>query len=204
MAAEEEQQLQTNGHAKAAEETPNSTQSNELRRKKRNKIVVYVALFIVFQIAVLLFFSLYIMKIRTPKFSVQSAVFDHMVTENASFKITMNAELSVKNANFGPYNYKNSTIYFYYNDVSIGEAFVYQGKAGFKSSKKFNVIVNLSSKVSKLRNDLNSGTLILTSKSKLEGKVKLIFFMKKKKYTKMNCTIIIGLAGKVVRDIQCD
>ncbi|KAH0690192.1 hypothetical protein KY289_017550 [Solanum tuberosum] len=180
MAAEEEQQLQTNGHAKPAEETPNSTQSNELRRQKRNKILV------------------------TPKFSVRSATFDHMVTENASFNITMNAELSVKNANFGPYNYKNSTIYFYYNDVSIGEAFIYQGKAGFKSTKKFNVIVNLSSKESKLRNDLNSGTLILTSKSKLEGKVKLIFFMKKKKSTEMNCTIIIGLAGKVVQDIQCD
>lgn len=141
------------------------------------------------------------MKIRTPKFSVRSATFDNLVTENASFNITMNAELSVKNANFGPYNYKNSTIYFYYNDVSIGEAFVSQGKAGFKSTKKFNVIVNLSSKESK---HLNSGTLILTSKSKLEGKVKLIFIMKKKKSTEMNCTIIIGLAGKVVRDIECE
>ncbi|TMW83329.1 hypothetical protein EJD97_002073 [Solanum chilense] len=204
MAAEEEQQLQTNGHAKPIEETPNSTQSNELRRRKRNKFIVYVALFIVFQISVLLFFSLYIMKVRTPKFSVRFATFDYTATENASFNITMNAELSVKNDNFGPYNYKNSTIYFYYNDVSIGEAFIYKDKAGFKSTKKFNVIVNFSSKESKLRNDFNSGTLILTSKSKLEGKVKLIFFMKKKKSTEMNCSIIIGLAGKAVRDIRCD
>lgn len=59
MAVEEEQQLQTNGHAKPDEESPNSTQSNELRRKKRNKFLVYVALFTVFQIAVILFFSLY-------------------------------------------------------------------------------------------------------------------------------------------------
>uniref|UniRef100_A0A3Q7FG95 Late embryogenesis abundant protein LEA-2 subgroup domain-containing protein n=1 Tax=Solanum lycopersicum TaxID=4081 RepID=A0A3Q7FG95_SOLLC len=204
MAAEVEQQLQTNGHAKPTEETLNSTQSNELRRRKRNKFIVYVALFIVFQIAVLLFFSLYIMKIRTPEFSVRFATFDYTAAENASFNITMNAELSVKNDNFGPYNYKNSTIYFYYNDVSIGEAFIYQGKAGFKSTKKFNVIVNFSSKESKLRNDFNSGTLILTSKSKLEGKVKLIFFMKKKKSTEMNCSIIIGSDGKVVRDIRCD
>lgn len=204
MAAEEEQQLQTNGHTKPAEESPNSTQSKELRRQKRNKFLVYVALFIVFQTAIILFFSLYIMKVRTPKFSVRSATLDNLVTDNASFNMTVNAELSVKNANFGPYNYKNSTIYFYYNDVSIGEAFVSQGKAGFKSTKKFNVIVNVSSKELKLRNDINSGTLILTSKSNLEGKVKLIFVMKKKKSTEMNCTIIIGLAGKVVRDIECD
>ncbi|MCD7462457.1 hypothetical protein HAX54_048566 [Datura stramonium] len=211
MAAEEEQQLQTNGHAKPAEEPSNSTQSKELRGKKRKKFLAYAALFTLFQIAVILFSSLYIMKVRTPKFRMHSAKFDHLVTknaENASFNITMNAELGVKNANFGPYNYRNSTIYFYYNSMSIGEALFSQGKAGFKSSKTFNVIVNLLSKDvlpkdSKLRNDLNSGTLILTSKSKLEGKVNLMFVIKKKKSTEMDCTISIGLTGKVVRDIKC-
>ncbi|KAM3381910.1 hypothetical protein CQW23_07688 [Capsicum baccatum] len=210
MSEEEEQQLQTNnGHAKQAEESANPIQSKELRRKK---FLVYVALFTMFQIAVILFFSLYVMKVRTPKFRVLSAKFDHLETRNvgnASFNITMNVELAVKNANFGPYKYKNSTIYFYYNGVSIGEAFISQGKAGFKSSKKFNVIVNLSSndvlaKDLKLRTDLSSGTLILTSKSKLDGKVKLLFVIKKKKSTEMDCTITVGLTGKVVRDIECN
>ncbi|PHT87400.1 hypothetical protein T459_09506 [Capsicum annuum] len=186
MSEEEEQQLQTNnGHAKQAGESANPIQSKELRRKK----------FLV-----------------TPKFRVLSTKFDHLETRNvgnASFNITMNVELAVKNANFGPYKYKNSTIYFYYNGVSIGEAFISQGKAGFKSSKKFNVIVNLSSndmlaKDLKLRTDLSSGTLILTSKSKLDGKVKLLFVIKKKKSTEMDCTITVGLTGKVVRDIECN
>ncbi|XP_059306838.1 uncharacterized protein LOC132058308 [Lycium ferocissimum] len=212
MAAEGEQQLQTNGHAKPAEESTNSIQSKELRRKKRKKFLVYVALFTLFQIAVILFSSFYIMKVRTPIFHVRSATFDHVEyknAENASFDIRMNVELGVKNTNFGPYKYRNSTVYFFYNDVSIGEAFVSQGKAGFKSTKKCNLLVNLSSKDvlpkdSQLRNDLSSGTLILTSKSKLEGKVELIFVIKKKKSTEMNCTITIGLADKVVQDIDCD
>ncbi|KAK4363014.1 hypothetical protein RND71_018255 [Anisodus tanguticus] len=212
MAAEGEQQLHTNGHAKHAEESPNSIQSKELGIKKRKKFLVYVVLFTLFQIAVILFSSLYIMKVRTPKFRVQSATFENIVSknaENASFNITINVILSVKNTNFGPYKYRNSSVYIYYNGVSIGEAFVSQGKAGFKSTKKFNVIVNISSKDmlrkdSQLRNDLNSGTLILTSKSKLEGKVELMFVFKKKKSTEMDCTITIGLADKVIRDIVCD
>ncbi|CAN4085831.1 unnamed protein product [Withania somnifera] len=208
MAAEEEEQVQTNGHAKPTEESANSIQSKELRQKIRKKFLAYVALFILFQIAIILFSSLYIMKVRTPKFRVLSARFETKYAENASFNITMNTELGVKNTNFGPYKYKNSSVCFYYNGVSIGGAFVSQGKAGFKSNKKFNVIVNLSSKDvlakdSKLRNDLSSGTLILTSKSKLEGKVKLLFLIKKKKSTHMDCTITIGLVHKVVRHIEC-
>ncbi|XP_075106951.1 late embryogenesis abundant protein At1g64065-like [Nicotiana tabacum] len=210
MAVEGEHQLQTNGHAKQAEESANSVQSKELRKKKRKKFLIFVALSTLFQIAVTLFSSLYIMKVRTPKFRIRSATFDVLSknAENSSFNITMNAEFGVKNANFGPYKYRDSTIYFFYNGVNIGEAFVSHGKAGFKSTKIFNVLVNLSSKDipkdSKLRNDTNSETLTLTSKSKLEGKVALIFVLKKKKSTEMDCTITVGLADKVIRDIDCD
>ncbi|OIT04046.1 PREDICTED: uncharacterized protein LOC109225120 [Nicotiana attenuata] len=211
MAVEGEQQLQTNGHAKQAEESANSIQSKELRKKKRKKFLIFVALSILFQIAITLFSSLYIMKVRTPKFRIRSVTFDVLSknAENSSFNITMNAEFGVKNTNFGPYKYRDSTVYIFYNGVNIGEAFVSHGKAGFKSTKKFNVVVNLSSKDvltkdSKLRNDLNSETLILTSKSKLEGKVALIFVLKKKKSTEMDCTITVGLADKVIRDIDCN
>ncbi|KAK4350898.1 hypothetical protein RND71_030211 [Anisodus tanguticus] len=136
---------------------------NKAAQKKRKKVLAYAALF-------------------TPKFRVRSATFENMISknaENASFNMTMNTELGVNNANFGPYKYRNSTVYFYFNGVSIGEAFVSQGKTRFKSTKKFNLLVNLSTKDllakdSQLRNDLSSGTLILTSKSKLEGKVELM------------------------------
>nr|XP_016501555.1 PREDICTED: uncharacterized protein LOC107819891 [Nicotiana tabacum] len=133
MAVEGEHQLQVNGHVKQAKESANSIQSKELSKKKRKKFLIFVALSTLFQIAITLFSSLYIMKVRTPKFHVQSATFDVLskTAENSSFNITMNAEFGVKNTNFGPYKYRDNTVYFFYNGAIIGEAFVSHGKASF-------------------------------------------------------------------------
>ncbi|KAL2540212.1 Late [Abeliophyllum distichum] len=126
---------------------------------------------------------------------------------NPSFNIRMNAELGVKNTNFGHYKFRDSTIYFSYNDLIVGEAFVPKARAKARSTKKFNVIVNLSSSNlqnhPQLGNDLNSGVLTLTSKSKLDGKVELIKVLKKKKSTEMDCTLAINLKQKLIGDLNC-
>ncbi|KAL3521579.1 hypothetical protein ACH5RR_019728 [Cinchona calisaya] len=186
-------------------------ESSELRKKKRMKCLAYVAAFAVFQTAIILIFVLTIMKVRTPKFRVRSANVESFEVDraanNPSFNLTMNAELGVKNANFGNYKFQNSTIVFYYGDVSVGEAVIRKTKAGWRSTKKLNVVVNLSSNVvpsnSQLGNDLNSGVLTLHSRSTLNGKVELLFIFKKKKSIKMDCTLTIAVTDKNVRGISC-
>ncbi|KAL3521582.1 hypothetical protein ACH5RR_019731 [Cinchona calisaya] len=188
-----------------------NVESDELRRKKRMKYLAYFAAFVVFQTGIILLFSLTVMKIRTPKFRVRSATFETFeiaTATNPSFNFRMDAELGVKNANFGNYKFQNSSIVFFYGDAPVGEAVVRETKAGWRSTKKLDVVVDLSSNGltnnnSQLANDLNSGVLTLNSRSTLNGKVELMFIFKKKKSTSMDCTITIGLADKVVREIKC-
>ncbi|KAL3521580.1 hypothetical protein ACH5RR_019729 [Cinchona calisaya] len=184
--------------------------SNELRKKKRLKCLAYIAAFVVFQTAIIIIFVLTIMKIRTPKFRVRSANLEPFpvgTPTNTSFNFTMQAELGVKNANFGNYKFQNSTIIFYYGGARVGEAAVRKTKAGWRSTKKLNILADLSSNGlpinSQLGSDLNSGTLTLNSQSTLNGKVELIFIFKKKKSIKMNCTLTINLAERAVRQISC-
>ncbi|KAL3524337.1 hypothetical protein ACH5RR_017171 [Cinchona calisaya] len=186
-------------------------ESSELRKKKRMKCLAYVAAFAVFQTAIILIFVLTIMKVRTPKFRVRSANLESsevVTAANPSFNMSMTAQLGVKNANFGNYKFQGSTVDFLYGNTPVGQAVVPKTKAGWRSTKKLTVVVNLSSNAltagnSQLENDINAGFLTLNSQSTLNGKVELLFIFKKKKSINMDCNLTIGLTDKTVREINC-
>ena len=183
--------------------------SDELQRQKRKKLIMYIVAFIIFQTLVIVVMSFTVMKIRTPKYRIRSAEFQsfNYSASNNSFNMMMNARLRVKNMNFGTFKYDASNIAFYYGDVEVGIAVMPKSKAGWLSSKKFNVLVPLSSSAvqsnSNLGTDLNSGGLPLTVKSKLSGKVRLMFMFKKKKSTKMNCTFGLNLNTRQIENMKC-
>jgi len=197
-----------NGYSRSDEEAA-SEHSKELRRKKCIKYTVYGVAFAIFQTGVILVFVLFVMKVRTPKFRVRSATFEtfDVVASNPSFNLNMNAELSVKNKNFGQYEFENSTIIFLYRGLQVGSALVSKAKVGILSTKKFNVVVDLSStglpSNSMLGSDLNSGFLPLSSQAQLTGKVKLMMVMKKKKATEMNCTMEVNISTKELQNLMC-
>ncbi|KAL7003517.1 hypothetical protein U1Q18_004671 [Sarracenia purpurea var. burkii] len=152
-----------------------------------------------------------IMKVKTPKFRVGSATLDSLAVQQStpSFSLGLNAQLAVKNTNFGPYKFDETIIYFYYKDVQVGSAVVPNSKAGFRSTKNLNVqaaltSTNLTNINSELSGDLNSGTLSLTGKSTLSGKVELMFIMKKKKSVDLSCTLDVNISGKDVQNINCN
>nr|GME00727.1 late embryogenesis abundant protein At1g64065-like [Ipomoea batatas] len=186
--------------------------SQQLRKKKRIKCVLFGTAFAVFQTAIILVFVLLIMKYKAPKFRLRSATFDNFnvvasPSSNASFDARFNAQLGVKNSNFGPYKYRESKVEFFYGDLVVGEAVVPGSKAGLKSTKKVEVAVRVSSEnvtdVKQLGSELSSGMLRLNVRSKLEGKVTLIFVMKKKKTSELDCILTIHLDKKTFQDITC-
>ncbi|TQE03235.1 hypothetical protein C1H46_011136 [Malus baccata] len=79
-------------------------------------------------------------------------------------------------------------------------------KAGMLSTKKIEVEVSLSSRalsISNLGRELSSGVLTLNSVANLTGKVELMFIMKKKKSSTMDCTIAFDLSSKTLKSLQC-
>ncbi|KAK4601457.1 hypothetical protein RGQ29_010852 [Quercus rubra] len=173
----------SNGNPRSDEES-NTLQSKELKRKKRIKLAIYIAAFAVFQTIVILVFALTVMRVRTPKVRLGTDVtFSRLNTGNEtspSFDITFIAQVRVKNTNFGPYKYDNTAAIFTYQDVTVGTVTIPKGKAGLRSTKKVSVT------------------------AKFTGKVELLFVMKKKKATEMNCTMIIYLTSKKLKDLICE
>ncbi|KAG5558695.1 hypothetical protein RHGRI_008601 [Rhododendron griersonianum] len=203
MAEKEQQQAfplaPTNGYARSDAEAA-TTNTEELRRQKRKKYLIYFAAFVIFQTLIIVLFSLTVMKVKTPKFRVRSSssinTFDVPQT-NTSF--TLNAQFGVKNTNFGPYKYDSTTVDFLYNGIQVGSAVIPKSKANFLSTKKINVPVdlNLSGSTS------NSEILTLTSTARLSGKVELMLIMKKKKAVNMNCTMDVNTRTRELLNVTC-
>ncbi|KAI3471180.1 hypothetical protein Pfo_027843 [Paulownia fortunei] len=201
---------QVNPYGRVDEEVAEVAERDE-RRKKRVKCFAYLVAFVVFQTCVFLIFGLTIMKVRTPRFRVRSASFDNFdvatLDTNPSFNIRMVAELGVKNANFGLYRYQNSTIEFFYRETRVGEAFVPRARAKARSTRKFNVIVDLSSAnvpADVLSNEFRTHAVIpLTSQSRLRGKVEIMKIMKKNRSSNMNCTMEINISSRQLGNLSC-
>ncbi|BFG31830.1 hypothetical protein CerSpe_181040 [Prunus speciosa] len=183
--------------------------ADELKRKKKIKLAIYITIFVVFQIIVITTMSLTVMKVKTPRFrlgniNVQSF---ESVQGTPSFDTKFTTQIKIKNsANWGSYKFNAANITFQYQGVTLAVIDVAKGKAGWLSTIKRNAEVSLNSTAltnSNLGSDLSSGVLTLNSVGRLNGKVAIMFIMKKKKATNMNCTIAFDVAAKNLRSLQC-
>ncbi|KAL4273281.1 hypothetical protein GQ457_13G009960 [Hibiscus cannabinus] len=184
--------------------------SKELKRKKRMKLLAYALAFVIFQTVVILVFSLTVMRIKNPKFRVSSITVEGLMAATPNppyFNIKLNAQVAVKNTNFGHFKFENTTIWFDYGGVRFGDAFVAKGRSKARSTKKLDVTVELNSNDvpnnSSLQSEIESGFLTLTCHSKLSGKVQLMKLIKKKKSAEMKCAMLVNLETKAVQDINC-
>ncbi|XP_030538146.1 late embryogenesis abundant protein At1g64065-like [Rhodamnia argentea] len=198
------------GYHRSDQESLHTMEDEEAKRKKRMKWTIGIVAFIIFQVVQALFFVLVIMKFKSPKFGV--AEFDVQsltvgTQASPSFNTSFVTPIRIKNTNWGPFKYDASTVNFTYGGVQVGQAIIPKSKANFKSTKKINVNVTLSSanlpNDSNLGSDLSSGVITLNSQGELKGKVTVMFMFKKRKTSQMNCTMAINTATKAVQSLSC-
>ncbi|XP_052185338.1 late embryogenesis abundant protein At1g64065-like [Diospyros lotus] len=199
-----------NADARNDGEAVTAVSGEESRRKKWITWLLYIIALVIFHIGVIVLFRMTIMKFRTPKFRLRSATFEdfNVQTSNASFDLRMDAGFGVKNTNFGPYKFDETTIFFYYMGVQVGAAAVRRSKSSLSSTKKLNAPVDLISPVSlrnslELASDLSSGILPLTGETKLHGKVTIMFLFKKKKSAQLDCAMEINISTKQLQSVKC-
>ena len=175
--------------------------------RKNTKCIAYVAAFIVFQTIIILVFAPTLLKIKSPKLRFGKVDVESFSNSTSAFTMKLQAQVAVKNTNFGYFKYPNNTIPITYGGVTVGEVVVPKGRARARSTNRFMVTVELSydqlSNNSTLGSDINSGLLPLVSRAKLPGKIHLMKVMKKKKTAEMYCTIKVNLMNRVVQDLKC-
>ncbi|XP_010261403.1 PREDICTED: late embryogenesis abundant protein At1g64065 [Nelumbo nucifera] len=197
------------GPAKSDEESASLRSKEELRHKRNIKCFVYILAFAVFQTIIILVFALTVLKIKTPSVRMTSVTVENLsFSNNASFTMKLIGEVAVKNKNFGHFKFDNSTVTVSYQGTTVGQALVPKARAKARKTTRMNVTMEVNSEQlsgnSNLRNDIDSGTLILDSYAKLSGKVHLMKVMKKRKTAEMNCTITLNFGSKSIQGWNCD
>ncbi|KAI3422677.1 uncharacterized protein J3R85_011753, partial [Psidium guajava] len=189
-------------------------EEEEARRKRRRKWTIGIIAFVVFQVVQALFFVLVILKFRSPKFRIAPPYIQTLTVgtpASPSFDMSLIAPIRIKNTNWGPFKYDATAVYFTYQGVVVGQAFLPKGKANFKSTKKIDVGVSLSLNSANappanpnVGTDLSSGVITLKSQGALRGKVTVMFMFKKKKTSVMDCTITILVSTRQILGLGCD
>ncbi|XP_048131634.1 late embryogenesis abundant protein At1g64065-like [Rhodamnia argentea] len=215
MAEKKQNQYQppeSNGYHWNDQESLHTMEDEEAKRKKKMKWTIGIIAFVIFQVVQALFFVLVIMKFKSPKFRVGDFAVQTLTVgtqASPSFDMSFIAPIRVKNTNWGPFKYDASTVDFTYGGVLVGQVIIPKSKANFKSTKKINANVTLSSATlpsdinSNLGNDLSSGVINLSIQGELKGKITVMFMFKKKKTSLMNCTMVINTSTKAVQSMLC-
>ncbi|BFG31823.1 hypothetical protein CerSpe_180970 [Prunus speciosa] len=178
--------------------------SHELKRKKRIKLAIYIAIFIVFQTIVITIMSLTVLKVKNPRFRLGDINFQSFES-TPSFDLKFATQIRIKNsANWGSYKFKASNVTFQHQGQNLGKIDIEKGKVGWLSTIKRYANVSLNSGAINGSNlELSNGVLTLNSVGRLEGKVAIMFIMKKKKSTNMNCAIAFDVTAKNLKSFEC-
>ncbi|KAL3742995.1 hypothetical protein ACJRO7_018320 [Eucalyptus globulus] len=107
-------------------------------------------------------------------------------------------EVTIKNTNFGGFEYANGTMSLAYNGTVVGDAAIAKGgRAKARDTAKFNMTVDVTSSRLTCCEPWNGHELrVLTLKgdTKVRGKVKLLKVMKRKNSIVMDCALSVNLA----------
>ncbi|KAG6397091.1 hypothetical protein SASPL_143253 [Salvia splendens] len=176
------------------------------------KCLAYVAGFIVFLTAIILVLALtvtVIMKVKSPKLRFNATVVETFSFNNGtatSIDMKLLAQLIIKNTNFGYFKYDKSTLVILHKGVPLGEHVIPQGRTKAKKTQKLEISVDVSTdrgSGSKLRNEINSGILKLSSQAKLNGKVHSMKIIKKKKKSgEMKCDWDVNLGTREIENFE--
>lgn len=199
----------TSCHARREEEAASSEKKTKL--KNRLKYYLFIVALTALETGVILLFALTILKFKTPSFRVRAVAVQALRignTTNPYFSIAFKAEFNVKNRNFGPFSYENTTVYFYYEDVKVGKAFVHKARVDARATRKFYISVKLtSSYVSRSSllfiQDLNSGILPISIQSKLRGRVTVLKLLKNDRAANLNCNMDVVVKKRRLKNLKC-
>ncbi|KAG6606065.1 Late embryogenesis abundant protein, partial [Cucurbita argyrosperma subsp. argyrosperma] len=176
-------------HSQAHHKTPKNEPSN--------KCFIYIFSSFVFLCVALLIFSLIVLRVNSPtidlsSISVRKFSISNTNSSSSSLNLTLIAEFSLDNSNFGPFIFDYVTVVFMYGGVIVGERSTGGGRAEAKGTTRMNVSVEAS--VENVSSDLNgSGILNMSSFAKFGGRIHLIHVLRKRIWSEISCSINLDL-----------
>lgn len=178
------------------------------RQEKSSKCLVYFLILLLILSAASLVLAEIFFRPRTPELGLNSVSVKNLVYANKNqssspFNMTLEAEFTIDNSNFGQFEFENATVSVFYRSKTVGEEIVDEGRVGASGTEKIKVKVKI--RVSDTGNLSNDGILKLSSHAEFSGRVQLLKIAKKKRTAAIDCSMNVNLKSPAfeVRDLAC-
>ncbi|PIN21670.1 hypothetical protein CDL12_05628 [Handroanthus impetiginosus] len=177
------------------------------KKTNRKKCLLYILLFLLFQTGIILLFTLTVLKIKSPKFRIHSATLHNVTTalapESPSLNLTIHAELAVQNPNFGRFKFEKSYMNLFCRGMEVGRVLIPKGLSNWRSTEKFEVIMDLKIDSGERASDLSAGVVPINSRGKLRGNVRFMMAWTRKRSSDMNCSMDVLVSNREIKNIVC-
>ncbi|GAV85086.1 LEA_2 domain-containing protein [Cephalotus follicularis] len=182
-----------------------------VRKERCNKCFVYFLAFFVLLCAIVLVLALIVMHPRNPGIKLSSVTVKNLEHGNGTqpyLNVTLVAEVTIKNTNFGEFRYVDTNGSVLYGVMEIGNMKFRQGSVKARETNKFDVNMDVRSyrlqETRDLSIDINDGMVNLTSNAELEGNMYLLKYVMKKRTAKLNCGMRLNLTSQSIQDLACN
>ncbi|CAH2048281.1 unnamed protein product [Thlaspi arvense] len=175
--------------------------------------IVYSLTIIVIVFAVCLVLSLIFLRISKPEIEIVSIStrdlrFDGNST-NPYFNATLVSDISIRNSNFGAFEFGDSSLRVVYADHGVVGETTVEGRRveAHKTVRLTGIVAEIGSfrllNTRGLDSDLGSGLLELRSVAEVRGRIK-VMGRRRWKVSVMSCTMRLNLNGRFIQNVLCD
>ncbi|XP_021280731.1 late embryogenesis abundant protein At1g64065 [Herrania umbratica] len=187
-------------------------QLKKVKRKKCIKCCGCVAALMIIQAVVIIILVFTVFRVKDPVIKMNGVAVTHLelingTTPKPGSNISLIADVSVKNPNVASFKYKNTTTTLYYYGTIVGEARGPPGRAKARRTMRMNISVDIITDrllaSPNLVADVSSGTLTMSSYSRIGGRVNMLNIIKKHVTVKMNCSMTVNISSQAIQEQKC-
>ncbi|XVE77212.1 hypothetical protein DITRI_Ditri13aG0043400 [Diplodiscus trichospermus] len=184
----------------------------KLRRKKFIKCCGCIAALIIIQAVVIIILIFTVFRVKDPSIKMNNFTITHLELINGTIpkpgsNISLIADISVKNPNVASFKYRNTTTTLYYYGTVVGDARGPGGRARARRTMRMNITVDMITDrllaSPNLTSDVNSGTLTMSSYSRIGGRVNMLNIIKKHVTVRMNCSMTVNISSQAIQEQKC-
>ncbi|OMO64387.1 Late embryogenesis abundant protein, LEA-14 [Corchorus capsularis] len=184
----------------------------KLRRKKCIKCCACISALLIIQAVVIIILIFTVFRVKDPViklngFTITKLELINGTTPKPGSNISLIADVSVKNPNLASFKYTNTSTTLYYYGTVVGEARGPAGRAKARRTMRMNISVDMITDQilasPNLSGDLSSGTLTMSSYSRIGGRVNIINIIKKHVTVKMNCSMTVNISSQAIQQQKC-
>ncbi|XVF80143.1 hypothetical protein PTKIN_Ptkin15bG0046800 [Pterospermum kingtungense] len=185
----------------------------KVRRKKWIKYCGCIAAIMIIQAVVIVILIFTVFRVKDPVIKMNNVRVTHLelingtITPKPGSNISLIADISVKNPNIASFKYGNTTTTLYYYGTKVGDARGPAGRAKARRTMQMNISVDIMTDQllasPNLASDVSSGTLTMSSYSRIRGRVNMLNIIKRHVTVKMNCTMTVNISTTAIQEQKC-